>query len=301
MAKKHKIIATTGTSINKIYNKSINKNLNFNFYDIYEQKKNLRDTLYELINQDTVNEEIKSHIKEFIIRNSSECKSICTYIEEYILKDKTERTLDSIYLLTSDTNDGETAAHTIKKSLEFIIKEIYEYNSVEVIINRVKGLNPEEKEDFLNKGIRNLLNVLYDIKHENIKDDQYKYVLNITGGYRTSVPYLVYFASGFDLDIYYIYEWSDYGIILPKIPIVEWDRKYLDNLKEIKRDIEEDYIQGKDTARDYNMLEFIDMEKRQFSELGNILIEIIDKKIGSEVKREGLEKKDKKKRFKLFG
>lgn len=134
---------------------------------------------------------------------SAEIKSLLKLKSE--LKDELE-----IHLVCSDTLLGKLAGEILKKEVASLGEEVFCY--------LIEGLQIKSREGFTN-GMNNLINRIYSIARgywNNV-------VMNITGGYKVTLPYLIILAQVNKCPIYYIFRDVDTLIKVPYIPLdINW-------------------------------------------------------------------------------
>lgn len=238
-------------------------------------------------------------IKKLIRNISAECNAMAFYFDETIGRDEVKDKLNKVYLISSDTELGFKAATITQDCLKVMLKYAYDLNKELIFeVKRIDGLTIMEKNTFETRGIKEYLKYLFKIRYQDIKND-YEYVINLTGGFKATIPYTVYFASIFDLDIFYIHERGDYGVIFPKIPI-KFESIYED-LKTIKEYVDKGEIDRALTyANEKNMVSFIDYKENKFNEFGNVLLELIEEKWDKEVLKTPTKEPKKKQKNNIF-
>lgn len=112
----------------------------------------------------------------------------------------------SIILFSSDTILSYLAAEIIKKNIDWT-------NNIDIKI--INGLTIQNRTTFIKEGLKNLFERLEEV-HNNSYDD---IILNITGGYKATIPYMTIWGQIYNNDIYYIFEDSDELISIPQMPI----------------------------------------------------------------------------------
>jgi putative CRISPR-associated protein (TIGR02619 family) len=121
-----------------------------------------------------------------------------------------------IYLLHSDTALGRLAAEIIKDNIS--LYEEYGLKISRVDIHLIEELKIQNRQKFI-QGMQELINKIYKISQNywgNV-------VINITGGYKATIPYLTILAQVNQCPIYYIFENTDALIQIPNIPIdINW-------------------------------------------------------------------------------
>lgn len=202
-----KIITMIGTSIFENY---FNKNKDITNRDYYNRIKDKRakERQDEKDREKYLRNGIEKWIKEEKDKKniSAEIKSIIKLKEE--LNDKFE-----IYLLSSDTILSELAGEIIKNIIPQILDDIKELK-----IKTIEGLQIWDRNEF-EKGMERLITEIYSIAKEYWDD----VIINITGGYKATIPYLTILAQINNCPIYYIFEDTDALIKIPNIPFSkEW-------------------------------------------------------------------------------
>ncbi len=150
---------------------------------------------------------IKKEISKWIDKEkdkfniSAEVKSLKKISDE--LKEDLE-----VYLLASDTVLSRLAGEILQEFIPKIVPKC-EVKKLEII----KDLQIWYRKDF-NKGMSNLISKIYEISGEYWDN----VVINITGGYKATIPYLTILAQINNCPIYYIFEDTDALIKIPNIP-----------------------------------------------------------------------------------
>jgi len=116
---------------------------------------------------------------------------------------------DKVILISTYTIDGKLGAELVREFL--ISKKLIAKGNIQ--IKEIKGLQANDGKKFANEGIKNLLSSLIKYEYENI-------VLNITGGYKSVIPYLALIGMLFNKPIRYIHEDSEDIITLAHIPLL---------------------------------------------------------------------------------
>ena len=116
---------------------------------------------------------------------------------------------DRVYLLHSDTADGKICAEAV----ENLIRR--SWNLRDVRLSEITGLQVANGHRFRRTGINSLFEELDRIYRRH----QREIWLNVTGGYKSVVPYVTLFGQLFQLPVVYIFERSESLITLPPAPI----------------------------------------------------------------------------------
>ena len=135
-----------------------------------------------------------------------------------------------IYLIHSDTALSKLASEILVDSFKY-------YNDLKnskVEVKGVKGLQIWDSKEFV-KGMAELIKLIYHISGGYWDD----VVINITGGFKATVPYLTILGQINKCDIYYIFERTEALIKIPYIPIdINWGlmEKYEKFLMELEKE-----------------------------------------------------------------
>ncbi|MFW5871821.1 MAG: putative CRISPR-associated protein, partial [bacterium] len=197
-----KIISTVGTSL--FTNESEFKEDVKPDYENLLEKSNLEWNNYEK-KIDKIKENIKNKLDE---DSSAEIKSIVKIIEKLGKDEEYE-----LYFLCSDTCASRMAAEILtdyfNKTTNVNTKA--NFHPGDDVISK---LQIENVEDF-KEGMTNLIDRIYQIAggyFENI-------VLNITGGYKATIPFMTLYAQVNKIPLYYIFESSSELIEIPYFPV----------------------------------------------------------------------------------
>ena len=188
-----KVITMVGTSLFENFLKTCENETLHNCYEELKEKRaseweNELSRIKKL--EKGITKWIKNLAEEEKIKISAEIKSLYNLKKE--LKDEFE-----IYLLTSDT--------ILSKFANEIIKELIEELEIgKIFCNGVSGLQIWDRDEF-KEGMSNLINKLYEIAGgywDNV-------IINITGGFKATIPFLTILAQLNGCPIYYIFEDTD--------------------------------------------------------------------------------------------
>ncbi|MEO0231983.1 MAG: putative CRISPR-associated protein, partial [candidate division WOR-3 bacterium] len=199
-----KIITMVGASIFENYFKK-NDNIK-NYYNAIKDKRGKDwDSETDRIKR------IKDKITEWA-KNKPDKKNISAEIKSLLkLQEELKEDFD-IYLLCSDTILSRLAGEIIKDILSQLI------NNQRIETKVIGGLQIWDRKEF-NAGMSNLISEIYSIAGgywDNV-------IINITGGYKATIPYLTILAQINRCPIYYIFEETDALIKIPIIPIdIKW-------------------------------------------------------------------------------
>ncbi len=252
------IISTCGTSLLTNIAKKINSSLSAKVYK-YANRKELneipeqeREEILLLINQ-SEQYLLKVNFQE-VSKLSAELNAIVKYYEN----DFTNHSKDLHYLISTDTYLGEVTAKIIEKWLK--------QNGIErVIIYRQPHLQTKDIEGF-HLGISQLVEFL--IFELTKKDGYEKIVLNLTGGFKSTIAVLQSIASFIADEAIYVFETSDQLLILPKLPI----ELNLHNIFHKDKEIDTELITA--IRRITRELELSEVEKEKYK--NNILFSTVN-------------------------
>lgn len=116
---------------------------------------------------------------------------------------------DEVILLHTETEDGRICADAVAG----LVANVWSYPCR---LEAIKGLQVSDPKDFRKTGVHNLVRVLDRIRNERLEREL---VLNVTGGFKSVVPYMTLYGLIHRLDIVYLHETSNQLIHLPPIPI----------------------------------------------------------------------------------
>lgn len=116
---------------------------------------------------------------------------------------------DTVILITSDTIDGKLCAESVRVFL--VDHELCSESSLQ--IKEIAGLQATDGNRFQREGLKNLLNYLISLEHQNI-------IFNPTGGYKSIVPYVALMGMIFNKPVKYIHENSEDVLTLTGIPLI---------------------------------------------------------------------------------
>jgi putative CRISPR-associated protein (TIGR02619 family) len=119
---------------------------------------------------------------------------------------------DAVYLLHTDTEDGKICA-------EFISDIALAEFGVACQLKKILGLQVTDADRFRKVGIDNLFKTLKEITAEIEHDPDQKVILNVTGGFKSVVPYITIFGLMHRFDVSYVFEYSPSLITMPPIPV----------------------------------------------------------------------------------
>lgn len=188
-------ICTCGTSISTKRGINLDRFLNA---DLSVWKK-MKDDIEAV--KDRVSEELcRINFPKELDETSAEIKSL--------VKMQLDKN-DTVILISSDTVDGKLCAELVRSFL--IERGICSDGSIQ--IKEIQGLQATDGTKFQRDGLKNLLNYLISLEHQNI-------IFNLTGGYKSIVPYIALMGMIFNKPVKYIHEDSNDVITLPAVPMI---------------------------------------------------------------------------------
>ena len=185
---------------------------------------------------DDLRTNILTFIKKFDVKASAELQSIAN------IQDKLNDNI-TVHLLASDTIASRLAAEILqKKSAVLGAKVTVKFNDADDVI---KGLQVEDPEAFSGEGMTNLIQRINSISGGLVGSQTLaitgNFAINITGGYKATLPYLTILAQLERVPLYYNFEDTDALIQIPQAPlVVDWAsiERYSDILGQIDEGIE---------------------------------------------------------------
>jgi putative CRISPR-associated protein (TIGR02619 family) len=220
-----KVITPVGTSLFEKFIKS--GKADENFIRKYEYFKNKKIKAEGLEGEEGKKSILKNALNENWFKGnidaSAEIKSLIKIKER--LNDDIR-----IYLIHSDTALSKLASDILVDSFKY-------YNDLKnskVEVKGVNGLQIWDSKEFV-KGMAELIKLIYHISGGYWDD----VVINITGGFKATVPYLTILGQINKCDIYYIFEEAEGLIKIPYIPIdINWGlmEKYEKFLMELEKE-----------------------------------------------------------------
>jgi len=129
-------------------------------------------------------------------------------IKSLLKSDLTAR--DVVQLICTDTSAGVLCGEILR---EFFESEM----GCEAQLHVVEGLQVTDSRLFRSKGIKNFLDLLVKV-HEKY---QYSHdmIINLTGGFKSVIPYSTVASMLLSIPFFYVFEFSDEIIDLPVLPI----------------------------------------------------------------------------------
>ncbi|MCF2138519.1 MAG: hypothetical protein K9W44_00520 [Candidatus Lokiarchaeota archaeon] len=252
---KYRIITPIGTSIFTNYQKK-SSDLNDKIKDI--EKKRYRE--WENYKQDI--ESIKKSIcKKTNDDASAEIKSVLK------LKEKYNGNNIIVHLIATDTILSVLAGEIL---LDYFMKKKINVN-FETDHDIINGLQVFDAEEFEKKGLNNFIKRLSKILKSSTNRYMEEVIFNITGGYKSLIPYLSLMSQIYQIPSYYIFEKSDILIEIPQAPI-DYDfsiieENYIEFLFLKNKDVKKE-----DFAKEFNLETFNELKKyKLIEEFGNFI------------------------------
>jgi len=266
-----KVIIMVGTSIFENYLKEKDdKELSNYIKDLKNRKSDEYKKEQEIIAaiKNKINNWVDSNYEKSPVELFSEIKSIKKISEE--IKEELE-----IYFLTSDTILSNLVFELIKENWEKFeeIKNFKFYPS-EFSEAVIKGLQVQNRKEF-SEGMVNLINRVFSIAN----DCWANVIINITAGYKATIPYLTILAQVNRCPIYYIFEETDALIKISSIPVnIDWKlfEKYWEEFERLNSEntLEKNEISSNFLKECYSLLEEVRINNHwciSLNTLGKIL------------------------------
>ncbi|MDI9607574.1 MAG: putative CRISPR-associated protein [Atribacterota bacterium] len=239
-----KIITMVGTSIfDNYFEYSSDKTFKNHFEALKDRQS--KDYNNELGKIEGIKKKISFWLKETDVKNASaEIKSLIKLKEN--LQDDFE-----VYLFSSDTILGRLAGEILEEGL----KKLSEFEDGRITLDIIGDLQVKDSKKFMN-GMRNLIEKTFKITNGYWDNT----VINITGGYKATIPYLTILAQLNGCPIYYIFEDQDALIKIPSLPL----STEVINCEDLRnnKDIIAKLQKGIDNEKDYNELIYSDFYRK---------------------------------------
>ena len=218
------LITPVGTSLFTNY---LDKNGDSAFSHNYETIR--RSPALEWNAYDCEIEDLKTSSFEFIKKEKESASAELQSIAK--IQDKLKEDLD-VRFLASDTIASRLAAEILADDTATEILG----NNVSVECDRetnvIKGLQVENSKAFSNEGMSNLIQEINLIS--NNAGGYQALAINITGGFKATLPYLTILAQLYRIPLYYTFEDTEALITIPQAPLViDWGliERYSDVLR----------------------------------------------------------------------
>jgi len=239
-----KIITMVGTSIfDNYFEYSSDKTFKNHFEALKDRQS--KDYSNELGKIEGIKKKISFWLKETDVKNASaEIKSLIKLKEN--LQDDFE-----VYLFSSDTILGRLAGEILEEGL----KKLSEFEDGRITLDIIGDLQVKDSKKFMN-GMRNLIEKTFKITNGYWDNT----VINITGGYKATIPYLTILSQLNGCPIYYIFEDQDALIKIPSLPL----STEVINCEDLRnnKDIIAKLQKGIDNEKDYNELIYSDFYRK---------------------------------------
>jgi len=244
-----KIITMVGTSLFENYINQNRDDTDFKNYVNELKEKKADEYENEFIRVKKLKEKLCGFEAKPIEDTSAEIKSIKKLQQ---LQQQLNNNIE-VFLLTSDTLLSILAGEIIKEKLKKIV------NLDNPKDEKISSLQIQDSQEFRD-GMNNLINKIYGIAKEYWND----VIINITGGFKATVPYLTILGQVNKCKIYYIFEETDALIEIPHIPLdINWEvfEKNLDFFLKLE----------KDPVQDKQNLQYNDDVKSLIEQAGNLI------------------------------
>lgn len=162
-------------------------------------------------NATTVPDRIKQHVADCKQRHGSNRDAFQRAVSAEInsLRAMGTTATDHVVLIHTDTDDGQRCASEIRALVE-------EHFACSTEVRRVPGLQVTDGQRFRQTGVKELFHAL---DHFVVQAHDRPVVINATGGFKLTVPYITLFGLFRGLETVYIFERSAELITLPAVPI----------------------------------------------------------------------------------
>jgi len=191
-----KVVTMIGTSILENY---LKKDHDVTFSNIIEALRNKSSDRFEEEKHRT--SYMKTKLNSWIrsISDNKELLNVCAEIKSVAkIAEEVKEDLE-VYLLASDTILGSLIFEVILENWERFPQigdfKLYPENRNLAII---KGLQTEDRKKFTTEGMPNLIQALFRISGDYWND----MIINVTSGYKATIPYLTIFGQVFKCPIY---------------------------------------------------------------------------------------------------
>lgn len=137
----------------------------------------------------------------------AEVNSIAGILKKGLLKERIY-----LYLLVSDTPDGEYVGHVLQSY--YSQRSPRGFKKSKVI--RIQGLSDESPRRFQNEGLRNLVKAMAEIVRQH---GSQSVLINATGGYKAQISFAGMIGQALEIPVCYLFERFSEVIELPPQPI----------------------------------------------------------------------------------
>jgi|GEM_PF-3359391 len=154
-------------------------------------------------------------------------------VELSILKKLGVGSEDTVAFLSTDTDSAESAA----RANALLAEKAFGLTSQAI---RIKGLNLDNAEEFLKKGLHNFFTEL-DKCISNAYEKGLDPILGIAGGIKAVLPYVAVYGMLSNVPLVYVFEETQALATLPPLPL-DFDWEGLRNLDRILRELEQEGV-----------------------------------------------------------
>jgi putative CRISPR-associated protein (TIGR02619 family) len=202
-----KIITMVGTSLVENYIRDTDDHIVKNYVDdLNDQGADSFDAEKDRINA------IKSKVLKWVEGKRYASAEIKSLIQ---LRKNLNGNIE-VYFLCSDTVISKLCGEILLE----VLKDFSQLEDIRVVKSVIKGLQVNDRSRFNKEGMPELLYEIFRIAGEYWSN----IIINITGGYKATVPYLTILAQVNGCPIYYIFEKEEALIEIPYIPIdIKWE------------------------------------------------------------------------------
>jgi len=160
------------------------------------------------------------------------CGAEINTIQESLIKNWLS--LEKIYFLVSDTEDGQNTGKFLKEY--FVERKDLRLKEDAIIVKVVKDLQDKDPKKFKLNGLKNLIKEIIEIVSRN---NQENIAIDATGGYKAQIALAVIIGQALDIPVYYKHERFSEIIDFTPLPIsLDYDLlgKYSDIFHFLKED-----------------------------------------------------------------
>lgn len=137
----------------------------------------------------------------------AEINSIAGILKKSLLKERIY-----LYLLVSDTSDGEYIGNVLQRYYGQVSAHGFEKTTA----IRIQGLSDESPRRFQNEGLRNLVKAMAEIVRRH---GSQSVLINATGGYKAQISFAGMIGQALEIPVCYLFERFSEVIELPPQPI----------------------------------------------------------------------------------
>ncbi|KLU60943.1 CRISPR-associated protein [Peptococcaceae bacterium CEB3] len=222
-----RIITTVGTSL-------------FTNYDA--ERKDMKDHLAKLKGMRhsrwKENQERIDLVRKAVAHWMSGKRSASAEISSILKLKEQFAEVGEVRFLCSDTIESRLAAELVQEyfTLQEGVKVLFD-----AAADVIRGLQVEDARVFAQEGIINLVKRFGALAGEYGEFFTGDLLLNITGGYKGTIPYLTLLGQVYNIPIYYLFEDTDALLKIPQAPVdIYWGlfAKYSELFKELEKGVE---------------------------------------------------------------